>query len=39
MILKLSELHVVAFTKFAKQSEKTVVTSWILTTKNLLLIA
>jgi len=26
MILKLSELHVVAFTKFAKESEKTIVT-------------
>jgi len=26
MILKLSELRVVAFTKFAKESEKTIVT-------------
>jgi len=26
MILKLSELQVVAFTKFAKESEKTIVT-------------
>jgi len=34
MILKLSELHVVAFTKFAKESEKTIVTLQILRTKN-----
>jgi len=39
MILKLSELRVIAFTKFAKESEKTIVTLWILSTKNLLLIA
>jgi len=39
MIFKLSELPVVAFTKFAKESEKTVVTLWILSTKNLLLTA
>jgi len=31
MILKLSELCVVAFTKFAKESEKTIVTLWLLT--------
>jgi len=29
MILKLSELRVVAFTKFSKESEKTIVTLWI----------
>ena len=34
MNLKLSELRVVAFTKFAKESEKTIVTLWILKTKN-----
>jgi len=39
MILNLSELRVVAFTKFAKESEKTIVTLWILSTKNLLLTA
>jgi len=39
MILKLSELRVVAFTKFAKESEKTTVTLWILSTKNVLLTA
>jgi len=39
MILKLSELRVVAFTKFAKDSEKTIVTLWILGTKNLFLTA
>jgi len=33
MNLKLSELRVVAFTKFAKESEKTIVTLWILKTK------
>jgi len=31
MILRLSELRVVAFTKFGKDSEKTL---WILSTKN-----
>jgi len=39
MILKLSELRVVAFTQFAKESEKTVATLWILSTKNVLLTA
>jgi len=41
MILKLSELPVIAFTKFAKESEKTIVTLWILSrpTKNLFLTA
>jgi len=39
MILELSELRVVAFTKFAIESEKTVVTSWILSAKNELLTA
>jgi len=39
MILKVSELHVVAFTKFAKESEMTVVTFWISSTKNLFLTA
>jgi len=37
--LKLSELHVVAFTKFAKEGEKTIVTLWTLSTKNLFLTA
>jgi len=39
MILKLSELRVVAFAKFAKEGEKTIVTLWILSTKNLFLTA
>jgi len=39
MTLKLSELHVVAFAKFAKEGEKTIVTLWILCTKNLFLTA
>jgi len=39
MILKLSELRVVAFTKFIEESEETIVTLWILRTKNLLLTA
>jgi len=30
--LKLSELRVVAFAQFAKKSEKTIVTLWILST-------
>jgi len=34
MILKLSELRVVAFTKFAIESENTIVTLWILSTKT-----
>jgi len=37
MILKLSELRVVAFTKFAKESEKIIVTLWIISKKNLFL--
>jgi len=37
--LKLGELRVVAFTKFAKESQKTIVTLWILSTKNVLLTA
>jgi len=39
MILKLSELRVVAFARFAERSEKTFVTLWILSTKNLFLTA
>ena len=39
MILKLSEFCVVAFTKFAKEIEKTIVTLWILSSKNLFLTA
>jgi len=39
VILRLSEQRVVAFTKFAKESEKTIVTLWILSTKNLFLTA
>jgi len=39
MILKLSELRVVAFTKFAKESEKLLWPLWILSTKNLFLTA
>jgi len=39
MISKVSELRVVAFTKFATESEKTIVTLWILSTKNLYLTA
>jgi len=34
MILKPSELRVVAFTKFATESEKTIVILWILNTKK-----
>jgi len=37
--LKLSELRVVAFAQFAKKSEKTNVNLWILSTKNLFLVA
>jgi len=33
-VMKLSELRVVAFVQFAKKSEKTVVTLWILSTKT-----
>jgi len=39
MILKLGELRVVVFAQFAKKSEKTIVTLWILSTKNLFLTA
>jgi len=39
MILNLSELRVVAITKFAKENEKTIVALWILSTKNLFLTA
>jgi len=39
MVLKLSELRVVALTTFVKESEKTIVTLWILSTNNLLLTA
>jgi len=39
MTLKLNELRVVVFTKFAKESEKTIVTLWILSTKNVFLTA
>jgi len=39
MILMLSELHVVAIAKFAKESEKTNVALWILSTKNIFLTA
>jgi len=35
--LKLSELHLVAFAQFTKESEKTIGTLWILSTKNLFL--
>jgi len=35
--LKLRELRVVAFAQFAKKSENTIVTLWILHTKNLFL--
>jgi len=39
MFLKLRELRMVAFARFAKDSEKTIVTLWILSTKNLFLTA
>jgi len=39
MILKLSELRVGAFSKLAKEIEKTIVTLWILSTKNLFITA
>ena len=39
MTLKLNELRVVAFAKFAKESEKTIVTLWILCSKNVFLTA
>ena len=34
MILKLSELRVVAFAQFVRKSEKIIATSWILSTEN-----
>jgi len=37
--LKLSDLRVVAFAQFAKKSEKTIVTLWILSAKNLFIVA
>jgi len=39
MIVKLSELRVVTFAQFAIKSTKTMVTSWILSTKILFLTA
>jgi len=39
MILKLSELRVVAFALFAKKSAKTIVTLWILSTRSVFLAA
>ena len=39
MILKISELRVVAFAQFAKKSEKTIAALWILSAKNLFLTA
>jgi len=36
MILKLSGLRVVAFAQFTERSEKTIVTWWVLSTKNLI---
>jgi len=39
MILKMSELRVVAFAQFAKKSEKIIATLWILSAKNLFLTA
>jgi len=39
MVLKLSELRVVALTTLAKENEKTIVTLWTLSTNNLLLTA
>jgi len=39
MILKLSELRVVAFVQFERQTEKNIVTLRILGTKNLFLTA
>jgi len=39
IILKLSELRVVAFAQFSKKSENTIATLWILITKNLFLVA
>jgi len=38
MILKLSDLRVCIY-KFAKETEKTIVTLWLLSTKNVLLTA
>ena len=39
MILKLSELHVAACAQFARKNEKSIVTLWISSTKNLFLTA
>jgi len=39
MILKLTELRVVAFTKFAKDSKNSIVTLQILSTKNIFITA
>jgi len=39
MILKLDQLCVIAFAQFPETSEKTFVTLWILSTKNLFLTA
>ena len=39
MILKLSELRMVAFAQFPKKSEKTIVTLRIFSTKNIFLVA
>jgi len=39
MILKLGELRVVVFAKFAKENQTTIVTLWILSTKNVFLTA
>jgi len=39
VLLKLSELRVVAFAQFANKSERIIVTLWILSTKNLFLTA
>jgi len=39
MVLKLSELQVVAFARFGKKSEKIIVTLWILRAVNLFVAA
>jgi len=39
VLLKLSELRVVAFAQFTNKSERIIVTLWILSTKNLFLTA
>jgi len=38
MVLKLSALRVLAFAECAQKSEKTIMTLWILSTKNVFLI-